>query len=71
MEFQQRLKLRIDASECCDHDSLPGRGIREVSYQVWLVSSTEFDLGFSDGNEQRVEATVNPSMPTVLSISAV
>ena len=38
-------------------------GIREVSDKIWLVSFMEFDLGFFDQDERRVEPAVNPFVP--------
>ena len=35
-------------------------GIREVSEKIWLVSFMEYDLGFFDEDENRVEPGVNP-----------
>ena len=41
-------------------------GIRKVSDKIWLVSFMEFDLGFFDEDERRVEPAVNPFIPKVL-----
>jgi putative transposase len=38
-------------------------GLREVEDQVWLVSFLDFDLGFSDREEGRVEPAPNPFLP--------
>ena len=38
-------------------------GIREVDDQVWLVSFLDFDLGFFDREEGRVEPAPNPFVP--------
>ena len=38
-------------------------GIREVDDQVWLVSFLDFDLGFFDRDEGRVEPAPNPFGP--------
>ena len=38
-------------------------GIREVDDQVWLVSFLDFDLGFFDREEGRVEPAPNPFEP--------
>jgi len=38
-------------------------GIREVDDQVWLVSFLDYDLGFFDQNEGRVEPAPNPFAP--------
>ena len=46
-------------------------GIREVSDKIWLVSFMEFDLGFFDEDERRVEPVVNPFIPKVLPMSPV
>ena len=46
-------------------------GIREVSDQIWLVSFMEFDLGFFDQDEDRVEPAENPFLPKVLPMSPV
>ncbi len=34
-------------------------GIREVADQIWLVSFMDYDLGFFDQNENRVEPVGN------------
>lgn len=36
---------------------------REVSDKIWLVSFTEFDLGFFDEDERRVEPAASPFVP--------
>jgi putative transposase len=46
-------------------------GIREVSDQIWLVSFMDFDLGFFDQDEDRVEPAPNPFVPKVLPMSPV
>ena len=38
-------------------------GIREVSDKIWLVGFMEFDLGFFDEDERRVEPAANPFVP--------
>jgi putative transposase len=38
-------------------------GIREVDDQVWLVSFLNYDLGFFDREEGRVEPAPNPFVP--------
>jgi hypothetical protein len=38
-------------------------GIREVDDQIWLVSFLDFDLGFFDREEGRVEPAPNPFGP--------
>ena len=46
-------------------------GIREVADDIWLVSFMEYDLGFYDNTENRVEPMgVNPFAPTVLPMSS-
>jgi len=42
-------------------------GIREVDDQVWLVSFLDFDLGFFDQDEGRVEPAPNPFEPEKVS----
>jgi putative transposase len=45
-------------------------GIREVDDQIWLVSFLNYDLGFFDQDEGRVEPAPNPFSPeTVLTMS--
>ena len=46
-------------------------GIREVSDKIWLVSFMEFDLGYFDEDEARVEPAENPFLPKVLPMSPV
>jgi hypothetical protein len=44
-------------------------GIREVDDQVWQVSFLEYDLGYFDRDEDRVEPGPNPFAPdTVLTM---
>ena len=38
-------------------------GIREVADRIWLVSFMEYDLGFFDEDEGRVEPAANPFVP--------
>ena len=38
-------------------------GLREVEDQIWLVSFLDFDLGFFDREEGRVEPAPNPFVP--------
>jgi len=38
-------------------------GIREVADKIWLVSFMEFDLGFFDEEDRRVEPACNPFVP--------
>ena len=42
-------------------------GIRELEEQVWLVSFLDFDLGFFDQEEGRVEPAPNPFGPEKVS----
>jgi putative transposase len=42
-------------------------GIREVDDQIWLVSFLDFDLGFFDQEEGRVEPAPNPFVPQKVS----
>lgn len=46
-------------------------GIRKVSDKIRLVSFREFDPGYFDEDEQRVEPAVNPFIPKVLPVSPV
>ena len=47
-------------------------GIREVENQIWLVSFLDYDLGFFDQDEGRVEPAPNPFTPErVLTMSPV
>jgi len=46
-------------------------GIREVADRIWLVSFMEYDLGFFDEQENRVEPVGhNPFAPKVLPMSS-
>ncbi len=45
-------------------------GIREVADQIWLVSFMQFDLGYFDEEECRVEPIDNPFAPKVLPMSS-
>ena len=38
-------------------------GLREVDDQVWLVSFLEYDLGYFDKDQDRVEPGLNPFAP--------
>jgi len=38
-------------------------GIREVADKIWLVSFMDYDLGFFDEDEGRVEPAANPFLP--------
>jgi len=46
-------------------------GIREVEDKIWQVSFMEYDLGFFDEDENRVEPASNPFTPKVLPMSSV
>ncbi len=46
-------------------------GIREVEDKIWQVSFMEYDLGFFDQDENRVEPASNPFTPKVLPMSSV
>jgi transposase InsO family protein len=41
-------------------------GLREVDDQVWLVSFLDYDLGFFDNKEDRVEPASNPFTPEIV-----
>lgn len=46
-------------------------GVREVADEIWLVSFMDYDLGFFDQNENRVEPVgINPFAPKVLPMSS-
>jgi len=46
-------------------------GIREIAEQVWLVSFMQYDLGFFDKDEIRVEPVGHsPFTPKVLPMSS-
>jgi len=45
--------------------------IREVADRIWQVSFLEYDLGFFDEDENRVEPSPNPFTPKVLPMSSV
>lgn len=46
-------------------------GIREIADEIWLVSFMDYDLGFFDQTENRVEPVgVNPFAPKVLPMSS-
>ena len=38
-------------------------GIREIDERIWLVSFLDYDLGFFDRDEVRVEPAPNPFAP--------
>ena len=46
-------------------------GIREVAEKIWLVSFMDYDPGFFDQDENRVEPAQNPFVPKVLPMSPV
>ena len=46
-------------------------GIREVADNIWLVSFMDYDLGFFDQDESRVEPAPNPFIPKLLPMSSV
>jgi len=46
-------------------------GIREVDDKIWLVSFMNYDLGFFDENEGRVQPANNPFLPRLLPMSPV
>lgn len=47
-------------------------GIREVADQIWLVSFMDYDIGFFDEEQNRVEPMgENPFAPKVLPMSPV
>jgi putative transposase len=47
-------------------------GVREVDNQIWLVSFMDYDLGFFDKDEGRIEPGPNPFAPEkVLTMSPV
>ena len=41
-------------------------GVKEVSDRIWLVSFMEYDLGYFDQDEDRVETGPNPFTPDTL-----
>jgi putative transposase len=46
-------------------------GIREVADKIWLVSFMQYDIGFFDEDENKVQPADNPFMPNVLPMSSV
>lgn len=46
-------------------------GIREVADKIWLVSFMQYDIGFFDEDEHKVQPADNPFMPNVLPMSSV
>ncbi len=62
----------VVAAETARFGHLAGRdlGIREVDNEVWIVSFLDYDLGYFDKKEDRVEPGPNPFAPEkVLTIS--
>ena len=43
-------------------------GIREVEDQIWLVTFMEYDLGFFDEKEGRVEPIANPFISVTVNV---
>ncbi len=41
-------------------------GIREVTDKIWLVSFMDYDLGYFDEQDRRVEPAENPFIPILL-----
>ncbi|MGE0232918.1 MAG: IS481 family transposase [Flavobacteriaceae bacterium] len=41
-------------------------GLREVDDQIWLVSFLDYDIGFFDNYEDRVEPATNPFAPEIV-----
>jgi putative transposase len=39
-------------------------GVQEVADKIWLVSFMDYDLGFFDEDESRVEPSANPFVPS-------
>ena len=56
-------KRRINLSQVFAGQIL---GIKEVDNQIWLVTFMDFDLGFFDADEGRVEPGPNPFIPEKL-----
>ena len=46
-------------------------GITEVSDKIWLVNFMQYDIGFFDEDENKVQPADNPFMPNVLPMSSV
>jgi putative transposase len=46
-------------------------GIREVADKIWLVSFMDYDLGFFDEEQVRLEPAPNPFETKVLPMSPV
>ena len=65
-KFSKFPSVRRDISVLIDKDislSEVQKCIREVADKIWLVSFMEYDLGFFDQDEGRVEPTANPFIP--------
>ena len=45
-------------------------GVRQVSDRIWLVSFMDYDLGYFDDEECRLEPIANPFSPKVLPMSS-
>lgn len=61
------LDRRYAASELRTTQSV----VCEVADQIWLVSFMEYDIGFFDENENRIETAPNPFSSKVLPMSSV
>ena len=46
-------------------------GVKEVSDRIWLVTSTDYDLGFFDDETCQLESAYHPFEPKVLPMSPV
>ena len=46
-------------------------GIREVDDKIWLVSFMDYDIGFFDETDGRVQPADNPFIPKLLPMSPV
>ena len=57
------VKRKINLSAVFDGQLV---GIREVEDKIWQVSFMEYDPGFFDEDENRVEPASNPFTPKVL-----
>jgi len=47
-----------------------GMKFTEISDDVWLVSFMEYDLGYFDGDNDRIAPADNPFLPKVLPMSS-
>lgn len=56
-------KRKINLSQVFAGQTL---GIREVEDKFWLVTFLNYDLGFFDSEQGRVEPTQNPFIPEKL-----